>query len=30
VKPGDVIVNTGSLPIEEHLPTNMLKITKLK
>ncbi|GGA88316.1 pyruvate kinase [Puia dinghuensis] len=30
VKPGDVVVNTGSLPIEEHLPTNMLKITKLK
>jgi pyruvate kinase len=30
VKTGDVVVNTGSLPIEEHLPTNMLKITKLK
>jgi pyruvate kinase len=30
VKTGDVIVNTGSLPINEHLPTNMLKITKLK
>ncbi|HEV9038266.1 MAG TPA: pyruvate kinase [Puia sp.] len=30
VKPGDVIVNTCSLPIQEHLPTNMLKITKLK
>ncbi|HLZ86242.1 MAG TPA: pyruvate kinase [Puia sp.] len=30
VKSGDVVVNTGSLPIEEHLPTNMLKITKLK
>lgn len=30
VKPGDVVVNTGSLPIAEHLPTNMLKITKLK
>jgi len=30
VKDGDVVVNTGSLPIEEHLPTNMLKITKLK
>jgi len=29
VKEGDVIVNTGSLPIEEHLPTNMLKITKI-
>jgi len=30
VKAGDVVVNTGSLPIEDHLPTNMLKITKLK
>lgn len=30
VKGGDVIVNTGSLPIEEHLPTNMLKITKVQ
>jgi len=30
VKSGDVVVNTGSLPIAEHLPTNMLKITKLQ
>jgi pyruvate kinase len=30
IKSGDVVVNTGSLPINEHLPTNMLKITKLK
>jgi pyruvate kinase len=30
IKQGDVVVNTGSLPIEEHLPTNMLKITKLQ
>lgn len=30
IKTGDVVVNTGSLPIQEHLPTNMLKITKLK
>lgn len=30
IKSGDVVVNTGSLPIEEHLPTNMLKITKLQ
>src|ERR1700750_385397 len=30
VKSGDVVVNTGSLPIEEHLPTNMLKVTELK
>ncbi len=26
---GDVIVNTGSMPIEKHLPTNMLKVTKI-
>jgi pyruvate kinase len=30
IKSGDVVINTGSLPIEEHLATNMLKITKLK
>jgi pyruvate kinase len=30
IKPGDVVVNTGSLPIAEHLATNLLKITKLK
>jgi pyruvate kinase len=30
IKSGDVVVNTGSLPINEHLQTNMLKITKLK
>ena len=29
VKAGDVVVNTGSLPIQLHLPTNMLKITKV-
>jgi pyruvate kinase len=26
---GDVVVNTGSTPVKEHLPTNMLKITKV-
>lgn len=30
LKEGDVVVNTGSLPIEKHLPTNMLKITKVE
>jgi len=30
LKHGDIIVNTGSLPIQEHLPTNMLKITVVK
>jgi pyruvate kinase len=26
---GSVVVNTGSIPIQQHLPTNMLKITKV-
>ncbi|MFN4316014.1 MAG: pyruvate kinase [Chitinophagaceae bacterium] len=30
VKPGDTIVNTGSTPIHLHLPTNVLKITKIE
>ncbi len=30
IKTGDIVINTGSLPIEQHLPTNLLKITKLK
>jgi pyruvate kinase len=29
IKTGDVVVNTGSTPVSEHLPTNMLKITKV-
>jgi len=29
LKPGDVVINTGSTPVLEHLPTNMLKITKV-
>ena len=29
LKVGDVVVNTGSTPVHEHLPTNMLKITKV-
>lgn len=29
VKTDDVVVNTGSIPVEKHLPTNMLKITKV-
>lgn len=28
-KTGDVIVNTGSTPVKEHLPTNVIKITKI-
>jgi pyruvate kinase len=27
LKPGDVVVNTGSTPVHLHLPTNVLKIT---
>ena len=29
LKPGHVIVNTGSTPVDLHLPTNVIKITKL-
>jgi len=30
VKPGHVVVSTGSTPIHLHLPTNVLKITKVE
>lgn len=30
LKPGDVVVNTGSTPVEKHLPTNILKISKVE
>ncbi len=30
LKPGDTVVNTGSTPIHLHLPTNLLKITKVE
>ncbi len=30
VKQGDVVVNTGSTPIAEHLPTNVIKLTTVK
>jgi pyruvate kinase len=29
LKPGDVVVNTGSIPIQAHMPTNMLKVTRI-
>jgi len=29
VKSGDTIVNTGSTPVQLHLPTNIIKITKI-
>jgi pyruvate kinase len=29
VEAGDVVINTGSTPVRQHLPTNILKITKV-
>ena len=29
IKAGDVVINTGSTPVEAHLPTNIIKITKV-
>ena len=29
VNTGDIVVNTGSTPIQLHLPTNMIKVTKV-
>ncbi|MBA2746295.1 MAG: pyruvate kinase [Flavisolibacter sp.] len=29
VKNGDVVINTGSTPVDQHLPTNIVKITKV-
>lgn len=29
INKGDVVVNTGSTPVEQHLPTNIIKITKV-
>ena len=30
IKPGDVVVNTGSTPVDLHLPTNIIKVTKVE
>lgn len=30
VKSGDVVINTGSTPVEHHLPTNIIKITMVE
>lgn len=30
VKPGDTIINTGSMPMGKRLPTNMLKVTEVE
>ncbi|HVG14525.1 MAG TPA: pyruvate kinase [Chitinophagaceae bacterium] len=29
IKTGDLVVNTGSTPIKQHLPTNVVKVTKV-
>jgi len=29
IKPGDVVINTGSIPVELHLPTNTIKVTRI-
>ncbi len=29
LRQGDVVINTGSTPVELHLPTNMIKITRI-
>ncbi len=30
VKKDDIVINTGSTPVEHHLPTNIIKITKVE
>jgi pyruvate kinase len=30
LKEGDVVINTGSTPVAEHLPTNTIKISKVE
>jgi pyruvate kinase len=30
IKPGDIVINTGSTPVNLHLPTNIVKITKVE
>ena len=30
LKGGEVVVNTGSTPVHLHLPTNVVKITKVE
>ena len=30
LKQGDIVLNTGSTPVQHHLPTNVLKITKVE
>jgi len=30
LKPGNIVINTGSTPVHLHLPTNVVKITKVE
>lgn len=30
VQPGDIVINTGSTPVDKHLPTNIIKISKVE
>jgi pyruvate kinase len=30
LKPGHVVINTGSTPVDKHLPTNVIKVTKVE
>lgn len=30
LKSGDIVVNTGSTPVHQHLPTNVLKVTRVE
>lgn len=29
IKQGDVVINTGSTPVDQHLPTNVIKVTRV-
>lgn len=29
IKVGDIVVNTGSTPVHQHLPSNVLKVTRV-
>jgi pyruvate kinase len=30
LKVGDIVINTGSTPIDKHLPTNILKVSTVE
>jgi pyruvate kinase len=27
---GDIVINTGSTPVQDHLPTNLIKISRVE